>query len=186
MWGLLVWAYKRELVRFCEGRVGRDVYQGGGGSNTSFICDMLEMGALISGPLAVVNKAPVHADAEWVHGLVKTLDRDEFWMIVTTAERELIPDWNPDIEPCWTRPVLRANGKPKHIVDTRGRPIACRLETGGVDPWEANRLREAARETYGRWFRLLAVMRDKIIEEDALTRWRLTGIGAEPMPWLKV
>jgi hypothetical protein len=184
MWGLLVWAYKRELVRHCEGRIGADYRGGGSGSsNTATICRMLEEGALISGPLAKAGSVPVHADAEWVHGLVKTLDRDEYWMIVTTAECEAMPDWNPHIEPAWTRPVLRANGKPKHICDGRGRPIACRLETGGVDPWEANRIRQEARETYARWFRLLAVMRDKIVEEDALTRWRVGGIGAEPMPW---
>lgn len=190
MWGLLVWAYKRELVRFGGAREA-----GGGegpdgvlsmGRNTRTICRMLAEGALIAGTAASAARLPVpiHADAEWVHGLVRTLDRDEYWLIVTTAEREAPPNWAPEIEAAWTRPVLRANGRPKHIVDAGGRVIACRLETGGVDPWEANRIREEARETYARWFRLLAAMRDKIIEEDALTRWRVTGIGAEPMPWL--
>lgn len=189
MWALLVWAYKRELVRHCESRVGAD-YDAKGhglglGRNTGTICRMLEEGALISGALAKAGRVPVHPDAEWIHGLVRTLDRDEFWLVVSTAEREAPPDWDPHIEPAWTRGVFRANGKPKHILDERGRPIACRLETGGVIPEEAARIRAEARETYGRWFRLLAVMRDKLVEEDALTRWRVSGIGAEPSPWLK-
>lgn len=189
MWALLVWAYKRELVRHCEGRIAADYAPSGSslglGRNTATICRMLEEGGLIHGGLAKAGRVPVHADAEWIHGLVRTLDRDEFWLIVSTAERDVPPDWNPHIEPAWTRGVFRANGKPKHILDERGRPIACRLETGGVIPEEAERIREHARETYSRWFRLLAALRNKLVEEDALTRWRVTGIGAEPMPWLK-
>lgn len=182
VWGLLVWAYKRELVRLMMGRVA-DV-GGAGGSNTSAVCRVLESGIVGSGPLARIASFPVHADAEWLHGLVQRLDRDEFWMIVNTAERGEPPQWEPHIEPWRAEPVLRANGKPRMIVDpVSRRPVACMLRWHGHSTAEAAAMTDKAREAYRVWFGALWSLREKILEEDALTRWRITGLGAEPAPW---
>lgn len=184
MWGLLVWAYKRELVRYCEGRVSDFSHGGGGGSNAETVCRALRSGMVRSGPVARVTRVPVHPDAEWVHGLVRSLDRDEFWLIVRSAEAEQPPEWNPMIEPLRVVPLLKANGRPRMIVcPIEKRPVACRIEVHGVPPAEAEATRQAARERYAHWHRLLWAMREKILEQDALTRWRVTGVGAEAEPW---
>lgn len=183
MWQLLVWSYKRELVRILSGRTW-EPHAASGGSNTSAVCRVLETGILRSGPVARITRVPVHADAEWVHGLVSALDRDEFWLVVKSAEAAAPPDWNPDIEPARVVPMLRANGRPRMIV-IDGRAVACRIETVGVPSDEADAMRESARERYAQWVRLLMAMRDKLIEDDGLTRWRIGGIGVEPAPWIK-
>lgn len=186
MWGLLVWAYKRELVRYCEGRVAAGPGLGVRGSGTGNVCRMLEVG--ISGEWAGSgpSRFPVHADAEWVHGLVRSLDKDEFWLIVRSAEAEKPPEWDPVIAPLRVVPMLKANGRPRMIVcPIEGRPVACRIEVHGVPPDEAAATRRAARERYAHWYRLLWAMREKCNEENALTRWRIAGIGAEAEPWRK-
>lgn len=184
MWSLLVWAFKRELVRHCTERVSRDDWGSGGGSNAATICRMLETGIAGSGPVARVQRVPVHPDAEWVYGIVKTLDRDEFWLIVNTSENAVPPTWDPEIELARVVPVLKANGRPRMIVcPIERRPVACRIEIVGIPHDEANRMRADARETYARWYRLLWAIREKIVEEGSLTRWNVTGIGAEPHPW---
>jgi len=197
MWQLLVWAYKRELVRVADGRVGAGVAGGdwprgyGGGSVTGAVCRMMETGLLgngHSGARRVMGGgAPgfkVHADAEWVHGLVKTLDRDELWLVVKTAEAGEPPEWNPEVEMAWVEPVLKANGRPAMIVDPKSkRPIACRIKLHGVTREEAARIQLEARDRYRKWYRLLWAMRDVLVQEDALTRWSVTGIGAERWPW---
>lgn len=194
MWGLLVWAYKRELVRVADGRgsasAGED-WADGGGSMTGRACRVLETGLLgpgHNGMQVAGGGAPsfkVHADAEWVHGLVCSLARDEFWLIVRSAEAGEPPEWNPYLEPLRIEPVLRGNGRPAMIVDPMSkRPVACRIRSVGVPEDEAAATRVAARNRYAQWHRLLVVMRDRLLEDGGLTRWELTGIGAEPQPWI--
>lgn len=183
MWGLMVWAYKRELVRACTERVAPDFAPGG--SNTSAVCRVLSTGIVGSGPVARITKVPVAADAEWVHGLVKTLDRDEYWLMVKSAEADAAPEWNPHIVPARVIPILKANGKPRMIVcPIEKRPVACRIRIEGTTEDEAQAIRVAAREKYAAWYKLLWALREKIYEEDALNRWRVTGIGAEAQPWV--
>lgn len=188
MWGLIVWAYKRELVRISD----QATNDGGpssssGGSNAGTICRMLEYGTIVRGSVARVSKVQVHADAEWVHGLVKRLDHDEFWLVVRTAEADAPPDWNPTIEPARVVPVLKANGRPRMIVCPREkRAVACRIEVHGYCVDEAEAIRQAARDRYAQWFRLVWAMREKLLEEDALSRWKVTGIGVHQQPWAMI
>jgi hypothetical protein len=108
-------------------------------------------------------------------------------MIVKAAEADAMPDWNPDIEPARVVPILKANGRPRMIVcPIERRPVACRIEVIGVSDDDAAAIRAKAREVYARWYRLLWAMRQTIYEEDTLTRWRVTGIGADPQPWEKI
>lgn len=184
---LLVWAYKRQMVRICEGTIYDDHDIGVGGSNTSAVCRVLATGIVGSGPVARITRVPVHADAEWVHGLVRSLDRDEFWLVVRAAEADDVPDWNPDIAPLRVVPILKANGKPRMIVcPIEKRAVACRIDVRGVPADEAEAIRAAAKDRYAHWYRLLWAIREKINEEDTLSRWKVTGIGAELEPWLLV
>lgn len=189
MWSILVWAYKRELVRYCEGRVATHGARGFASSSaTARVGRALEGGFVGDGGSHVgLASFPVHPDAEWIHGLVRSLDRDEYRMIVKSAEAGEHPQWDPEIEPARVVPVLRANGKPRMLCCTRsGRPIACLIEVHGLARDDADAIRSKARENYARWFRLVAALRDKVSEDDALTRWRITGIGAHPQPWMPV
>ena len=103
MWGLLVWAYKRELVRVAE-FTSRPGPPRAAGSNTSAVCRVLRSGIVGSGPVARITHMRVHPDAEWVHGLVRTLDRDEFWLMVGAAEADKAPEWEPHCEPARVEP----------------------------------------------------------------------------------
>lgn len=187
MRALLVWAYKRELVRVTEGRLAepRDFLDGrGGGGGTGAVCRMLATGIVGGGPVARLTRFAVHPDAEWVHGLVRSLDRDEYWLVVRAAEADEAPDWNPVVPELEIVPVRRANGRPRMVVcPVQNRPIACRLEVRGVGPAEAAAIRGAARKRYAQWWRLLWALREQIIAEDALSRWDVGGIGAEAEPW---
>lgn len=130
---LLVWAYKRELVRYCEGRAGGYAPGRGGVSATGAVCRALERGMTGEGPLMRASGFAVHADAEWVHGLVRTLDRDEYWLVVRMAEADATPEWNPQVETMRVLPVLKANGRPRMITCPRsGRPVACRMQVVGL------------------------------------------------------
>jgi hypothetical protein len=188
MRGLLVWAYKRELVRIAEARLADPAdWMGpkGLGGGTGAVCRMLETGIVGGGPVARLTRLAVHPDAEWVHGLVRTLDRDEFWLVVRAAEADDAPEWNPVVPDIEIVPVRRANGKPRMIVcPVQKRPIACRLEVRGVGPAEAAAIRGAARARYRQWWRLLWALRERIVaESEALSRWEVTVIGAEAEPW---
>jgi hypothetical protein len=186
MRALLVWAYKRELVRASEG-IGRDRTGPPGGSNTSAVCRVLRSGIVGSGPVARITHMPVHPDAERVHALVKRLDRDEFWLVVGCAEADAAPEWAPQFKPFRVVPVLRANGKPKMITCPRdGRPVACRIEIEGVSKDEIQRRTALARDRYSEWLRCLWMLREKMVEDDTLTRWHVTGLGAEAEPWHKI
>jgi hypothetical protein len=184
MWGLLVWAFKRELVRVLDARGSEGFTHGNGGSNTGTVCRVLATGIVGSGPTARISRVAVPADAEWLHGLVRSLDRDEYWLIVRSAEADRPPEWNPYIERARVLPVLKANGRPRMIVcPVQRRPVACRIETFGMPDTEADAIRDSARERYAHWYRLLWAMREKLRDEDTLSRWRVTGIGAEAEPW---
>lgn len=180
LWELLVWAYARQLVRYerCDGPVGA----GRSRSATGRICDDLAAGAVIrgsSGPVA----SRAHVDAIVVHEWVMRLPPDERYLLIDTAERRAPPDWNPRFSDVVVRPVLRPNGEVKTLKDKRGKAIASLIEFEGVgDAERAERLRRA-RECYTKWWRVLKVLRDAMLAVDDLTRWRITGIGAEEAPF---
>lgn len=186
LWALLVWAYRRELVRYAYGshHDREAILDHKSTTATAVVCRSLEYGAIISGPTAVAAPMRVHPDAEWLHGLVMTLDRDEYWQTVKAAENEVPPDWNPYVPKARVKPWLKPNGRPRMMVDHNRNVIACRMILEGVPAEEREAIRIAARRRYAAWWRVLSAMRDKLLEEDALTRWRVTGIGLEPEPWL--
>ena len=182
MTGLLIWSYANEKVRFSR-PAAWSPKQGGAHSNADSVRRTLSLGAVIPGH-GHNSRAACHDDADLVHSYVLQLVTDDYWLIVNAAEAGCAPDWNPDIELGQMEPVLTSDGKIKMLRDRKScRPIACLGRFVGLTPSQRQLLLDDAREKYARWWHLLWMLRETISAEDRLTRWQVTGVGAEREPW---
>ena len=186
MLDLLNWSYANERVRFSVPQQW-DHGRGGAHSNADSVQRSLSLGAVIPGNFGG-RRSACHEDAEVVHAIVSKLERQDFWLIVRAAECGSAPDWGGDVELGHLEPVMRGDRYQMVYApgDKSKRPVACAAQWVGLTVAERDRHVAEARADYSRWWRMVWMIHETIQLEDNLSRWRLTGIGAEREPWTKV
>lgn len=186
MWGLLVWAYKQELVRFA-GRDGASLLDHSGYSGTASVCDALGAG-IVGGrgeQRGTINGRPsAHPDADWVHAEVSRLPAEESWPLIRAAEAGRPPEWAPELPTAKVVRVWSKGGKPRMLIDpVSRRPVACLIAIEGVAEHEREQRLALARLAWVDFVILLRRLRDALVERDRLERWQISGIGLELEPW---
>jgi hypothetical protein len=183
MWELLVWAYKRQMVHYEPETADGPVMASGAPGLASLALLGLAGG---DGRWSVsAAGTTAHDDAHLVHGRVCLLTPADRDLIIDTAATGRPPVWNPEIPPHRVVPVRRGGtGGIRMIYGKSHRPIACMIDYEGVPLEEVAAIREAARDEYTHWWRLLRRVRLSItLSMTPLTRWRLAEIGAQREPW---
>jgi hypothetical protein len=183
MWELLVWAYKRQMVHYEPETADGPVMASGAPGLASLALLGLAGGDDRWSVSAAGTTA--HEDAHLVHSRVCLLAPADRELIISTAARGRPPIWDPPIPAFRVVPVRRGGtGGIRMIYGKSHRPIACLIDYEGVPDAEAVAIREAARATYARWWRLLRRVRLSLtLSAIPLARWRHAGIGAEREPW---
>ena len=196
---LLVWAYAKQMVRKLR---SRDLVASGpipsSWSSTGLVCRDLTAGAVIRGSSFWGDAERAHRDAYAIDDFVMRLSRDERDLVVRYAERERAPDWSPRTPALIAVPVLRGQwtvetfrdgnghakaGAVKTISGKRDKPVACLIDFEGFPQARADAMMQHARAVYETWHCALRILRAAMLAEDGLTRWRITGVGAEREPW---
>ena len=148
------------------------------------------------------GEARAHPDAYVIDDFVVRLDRDQHALVVRYAEasRQVpsMPDWSPRAPALVAVPVLRGQwtldtfrdgnghakaGAVKTLSGKRDKPVACLIAYEGFPQARAEAMLRHARDTYEAWHCALRILRTAMMAEDCLTRWRITGVGAEREPW---
>ncbi|WP_125461895.1 MULTISPECIES: hypothetical protein [Rhodomicrobium] len=182
MWELLVWAYKRQMVRYEVDRA--TIYRGNG--NTLFR-ELLDARTGYSEPRGCIVGAgtTAHADAHVVHAHVQRLSAGQRDIIIATAEIGQPPEWDPAIPPLRVIPLRkRGSGAIVRIWSKSGNAIGCAITYDGVPPQAAREIRENARKLYDRWWRALRYLRGRMWTEERLSRWKVGRTGAVWQPWV--
>lgn len=185
MRALLEWAYGAQKVHRGGGR-GKMVAPNGYSSMsaTGAVLERLKLGCQVSGGGVGVKGSDCDQDALTVHCYVQWLASEERALVIRCAAVSAVPNWSPLIPPYACVPVPGRRGRPyKGIYDRHGNEVGCEVEYQGVPRRKAEERVRYAREIYGRWYSALAVLRDAVAAVDELRRWRVTGVGAEPVPW---
>ena len=187
MWELLIWAYKRQMVRYEVDRHEPEWRTGFRSTSPTWALGAaLAHGGHSRGSINAAGTT-AHADAHIVHSHVMQLDPADRDLIIRTAERGLPPDPNPILPPCRVVPVRKGGtGSIRMLYGKSGRPIACLIDCQGVPEHEARALRQVARETYLRWWRALRSLRREMLTRNGLARWQVAGMGADQEPPQKV
>jgi hypothetical protein len=191
MWPLLVWAFKREMVRFSCGSMfrprrvsqssmawamaaGRSGDRGGADSGHDFApCCHVDALEVYSSVLLVI-------DAE-IDGAGR---RKAFELLIKHAELAAIPTWNPLLPDAQLVPARRPNGKVEHLYGKRHEPVACMLMLEGYIEADKQVICETARARYSEWCRLMGEVIHMLGAGcPGLTRWRVKALGVEPSPW---
>lgn len=178
MWALLIWAYKRQMVRYEVDRALALEPAADGSRGLP--------GVAFWGERGCINGAgtTAHPDAHRVHAHVLRLPPARRDLVIKTAEQGLPPEWDPSIPPLRVIPMRKAGGAIKRIWNRSGNDVGCWITFEGVAEDEARMIRGAARDIYTCWWwALFASYRDAWIE-DRLERWKISGIGVEREPWL--
>lgn len=201
LWDLMLWAYNAEMVRYTCGSDFRPA--GVSQSTMAWAMSAGADGVRYDGPDPDLDFAPcAHEDALGVHGhVLRVIDaqekgaprREAFELLILHTEAEAPPTWRLP-EPQWkVVPVRREKGKIQHFYGTRHEPLGCLVDCIGLVPGfdiqvrdmaEWREVVDRARVRYRRWHTLLGeVLHSMGPEQRCLTRWRVAGIGAEPVPW---
>jgi hypothetical protein len=196
LWELLTWAYRRQMVRYaCLEGYGPAGHARGGYDRVG---EVLRIGATIRTTGHGAPRYDVHEDAIVVHDWVLRLAPRERDLVMRTAEAGAPPDWNPRLPPCRVVPLLKGAwtfdnfkgpdglAKPhalRRIVDKRGKWKASCIAYEGVGEAQKQARVALARRDYDLWHTALRVLRDAMVTQDDLKRWRITGVGAERTPW---
>jgi hypothetical protein len=199
---LLVWAYAKQMVRKLR---SRDLVASGpipsSWSSTGLVCRDLTAGAVIRGS-SFRGEETAHADAYAIDDFVMRMDREQRYLLVRYAEasRDVpsMPDWSPRTPALVVVPVLRGQwtvetfrdgngharaGAVKTLSGKRDKPVACLIDFEGFPQARADAMLQHARGVYEAWHCALRILRAAMLAEDGLTRWRITGVGAEREPW---
>jgi hypothetical protein len=182
MWALLVWAYKRHMVRY---EVDRATAPAGA---RTLLDDFLRSRSGFAAERGCINGAgtSAHNDAHVVHAHVLGLPRKKRDLIIATAEAGAAPDWNPDISPFRVVPKRRARtGAVQRMWSPSGNAIGCLIEYVGVPDDQAEAICTNARETYDLWWRTVRFLRSAMWVEDRLTLWKVSQTGAAAEPWTR-
>lgn len=209
MWRLLVWAYKHELVRFAGTPPQLyDTWQHV--SETGAVMAALQAGVAVRRAIdgdwgrarGTINGRPsAHPDADVVHWVVsRHFTTEEQWALIHAGESGEPPEWNPEVPPLRVVPVRNVRGKPKMLYPadcrriaaevggdawhgSRNEPVACAIKVIGVNDSERARFLAQARLAYLDWWILLRHLRDRLVVENKLSRWRVTDVGLPMEPW---
>ncbi|MGE4337993.1 MAG: hypothetical protein AB7E55_18725 [Pigmentiphaga sp.] len=178
-WSLLVWAYRTECVR-CVGGLD-DERQLGYATSSVWSIDLLRgqdehRRTTINGWLAV------HEDALAVHGWVRRLAREDYWLVVEHAEKGELPSRIVKLPPLCIRPVMRmtsAGEKPKVVYDVVSKRASfCPLEYSGYTACEIEASYAQADARVDRLGELLQAMADECADGTVdLCKWRVVA------PW---
>lgn len=192
MWPLLVWAFRREWVRFSCG----SLFRPGRVSQSSMAWAMAagESGERGGAEEMDYDFAPCcHVDALEVYGAVLLVMDDEpdgeakrraFQLLIKHAEAGMAPVWDPPVPDIRIRPMLRTNGKVQHFFSKRGHAIACALAYEGFPDDERRVIRAAARVRYEDWCRLMDGVIDMLgVGAPGLKRFIVNGLGVARSPW---
>lgn len=203
LWPLLLWAYRKEMVRFT---CGMDFSMGVVGHGSWF--GYLSALGIDAGEDQATAMACCHDDALLVHAAVlRTIaaareegeasgdegerGREAFQLLILHPEKGYPPTWDIP-EPVWRCvPIKDKRGRPIVGCEVKNRPfcaVQCVGEVGElglVRNWEEwHRTVARARGRYSRFIALLGEVIHRIVPEHAkLKRWRLTGLGIAPEPW---
>lgn len=207
IWQLMLWAYGKEMVRFTCGTNFRLI--GPEHSSMAWAMAAGQAGAVGSGCDTGLSANPCcHDDALLVHGVVLDViaaernagindngeaGRQAFELLVKQAEAAASPTWDVPA-PVWrVVPVRRKNGKVKHLFNARNVAYACEVTCVGEiaalgllvhSHDDYRRIVDAAEARYSQWVRLLhRVIHMLMPNHERLKRWRLNGLGVEPVPW---
>lgn len=178
MWELLVWAYKRQMVRYEVDR--HEPEWRTGFRSTSATWRLGSAMAEGGGARGSINGAgtTAHPDAHLVHAHVMRLEPADRDLIITTAERGTSPDPNPVLPALRVVPVRKGGtGGLRMLYGKSGRPVACLIDYEGIPEQEARQIEEVARETYSRWRKAVSRLRLEVETRNALHRWQVIGPG---------
>lgn len=200
---LLIWAYAKQLVRQMR---ERDTVASGpipsSWSSTGLVCRDLTAGAVIRGSSFRGDADRAHPDACAIDDFVLRMPPGDRDLLVRYAEASrhvpTMPDWNPRAPALIAVPVLRGQwsldtfrdgnghakaGAVKTLSGKRDKPVACLIVYEGFPQARADAMMRHARAVYETWHCALRILRAAMLAEDGLTRWRITGVGAEREPW---
>jgi hypothetical protein len=177
MWDLLVWAYKRQMVRYETDRHEARWRTGFSACSPSWtVGAALALGGHARGAINGAGTT-AHEDAHLVHAHVLSLAPAPRDLIIRTAERGAPPDPEPVLPPCRVVPVRKGgSGGIRMLYGKSGRPVACLIDYEGIPEPEARAIREDARRTHERWRQALADLEAAMLTETRLSRWRVSGI----------
>lgn len=181
MWALLVWAYKRHMVRYEVDRAARS-----GGVCHALLAEFMRQRSGYAAERGCINGAgtSAHDDAHLVHRHVMGLRPAQRELVMATAEAGAPPVWNPTIPPLRIVPKRKAgNGAIQRIWSPSGNAIGCLIEYVGVPDDDAAVIREKARDQYEMWWRALRRLRSAMWVEQGLTLWKVSQTGAPSSPW---
>ena len=112
--------------------------------------------AALGGPIAGGGiSLALHPDAELAHAVIGELG-EATALLRFNGRTGATPEWFPGARVI-RRPVVRANGKPVRIYDNRGHPVGVKMVD--IIEWQGKTVAgieaaiEAARRTYGIWYR---------------------------------
>lgn len=174
MWELLVWAYKRQMVRYEVDR--HEPEWRTGFRSTSATWRLGSAMAQGGGARGSINGAgtTAHPDAHLVHAHVMRLEPADRDLIIATAERGTPPDPNPVLPALRVVPVRKGGtGAPRMLYGKSGRPVACLIDYEGIPEQEARRIGQVARDTYARWRQAVLLLGCAILRQNSLSRWRV-------------
>lgn len=181
MWALLVWAYRRHMVRYEVDRAGSAPGVAGG-----LLAEFMRQRAGYAAERGCINGAgtSAHDDAHVVHRHVLGLRPAERELVMATGEAGKPPEWDPAIPPLRIVPKRKAGtGAIQRIWSPSGNPIGCLIEYVGVPDDVAALIREKARDQYAMWWHALRRLRSAMWVEEGLTLWKVSRTGVDAEPW---
>jgi len=178
LWQLVCWTYDVQKADQSFDDIRRARHGFGRHSQTSKICQILQLGCKVDGGGGSYH---CHPDADLVHSAV--LASAEADLVIETAALGRSPDWFCQYEPCRVEPVVRGNGKIKMVYrGRRHQPFACLVNIVGDTQAEIDRADLMFRERYKRWVEALEYVYD-VVSGKKLSSWKLHGLGVVARPW---
>jgi hypothetical protein len=186
---LMIWTYRRQRA---DEMTGRTLFGEKGGAPlppgprwSLDGCYRIEaeakLGCKIDG--GGWQRPAVHPDAEALHDCVVVLSRTDWIgarLLMRYGRQGATPDWHP--EPQRLVPWRDARGRPRVVemerVKVKGRSSIVLASPLRLDPEDS--YIASLRHEYSCWRDALAAIDDML---PALSRWRVTGLGAVAQPW---
>lgn len=181
MWKLLIWTYRQQMVQYEVDRAHEHHAVG------SMLGDFIGIGS--QGRYAdrgCINGAgtTAHSDAHVVHAYVSDLRWSDAYLLIQTASKAEQPQWDPAIPEFRVVPSRKGGTGSIRMIWSKSRnAIGCWIDYEGVPKEEADGIRDAARQTYSRWWEALRMLRQTFVIYDCLTRWTVTRTGVPRQPW---
>lgn len=196
MFGLTVWAYRRQMVQYEVDRFRNFSFRRHRGD---LVDELLRQCERYGGGRGSINGAGTTAAtaAHVIHAHVRCLSGVTQHLIETAGATGMPPNWDPYVAPFRLVPdwkgkpgrIERSNdgfivyGNFRKIWSPKGQCIGCRLRQEGMHPAITEAIRREARRNYQFWYDGLVQLRKALEKDDRMTNFRVSGIGATPEPW---